>query len=94
MSFNNDTRPPFVESLTIRVNHEKNACKKPPPFLPQLPEQAQLAKREASTHSLAIPPSSILGLKIAFLDKKIIFSTNIELAGIARQSIEASRLDS
>ena len=40
---------------------------------------------------LAIASSSVLGLKIAFLDKIVIFRPNIELEAIARQSVEASR---
>ena len=44
-----------------------------------------------STDHLAIASSSVLGLKIAFLDKIVIFRPNIELEAIARQSIEASR---
>ena len=36
------------------------------------------------------PSSSVLGLKIAFLDKIVIFRLNIELEAIARQSVEAS----
>ena len=63
-----------------------------PLFLPQLPKQAQLPKREASTTCLAMPSSSTLGLKTAFLSKNAIFSPNIELEGIARQVVEASRL--
>ena len=39
----------------------------------------------------AIASSSVLGLKIAFLDKIVIFRPNIELEAIARQSVEASR---
>ena len=41
---------------------------------------------------LAIPSSSILGLKIEFLLKKAVFSPNVELDGIARQVVVASRL--
>ena len=47
--------------------------------------------REASTDHLAIASSSVLGLKIAILDKIVIFSPNIELEAIARQSVDASR---
>ena len=39
-----------------------------------------------------MPSSSTLGLKTAFLSKNAIFSPNIELEGIARQVVEASRL--
>ena len=45
---------------------------------------------ETSTDHLAIASSSVLGLKIAFLDKIVIFRPNIELEVIARQSEEAS----
>ena len=41
---------------------------------------------------LAIASSSILGLKMAFLDKNAIFRPYFELEAIARQSVEASRL--
>ena len=41
-----------------------------------------------------MPSSSILGLKMAFLLKKAVFSPNVELEGIARQVVEASRLGS
>ena len=60
----------------------------------QLLKQAQLPKREASTNCLAMPSSSTLGLKTAFLSKNSIFSPNIEIEGIARQVVEASRLGS
>ena len=59
--------------MVIIPNYEKNASLKPPLFLPQLPKQAQLAKREASTDCLAIPASSTFGLKVAFFDKKCYF---------------------
>ena len=42
-------------------------------------------------HPVAIASSSVLGLKIAFLDKIVIFRPNIELEAIARQYVEASR---
>ena len=41
---------------------------------------------------LAMPSSSTLGLKMAFLLKKAVFSPNVELDGIARQVVEASHL--
>ena len=44
--------------------------------------------------SLAIPSSSIVGLKMEFLLKKAVFSPNVELEGIARQVVEAWRLGS
>ena len=44
-----------------------------------------------STDCLAIAPSSVLDLEMAFLDKIAIFRSNIVLEAIARQSIEASR---
>ena len=69
---------------------KKTEGKKPPLFLPQLPKQAQLPKCEASTTCLAMPSSSTLGLKMAFLLKKAVFSPNVELDGIARQVVEAS----
>ena len=40
--------------------------KKPPLFLPQLPKQTQLPKREASTNCLADASSSTLGLKTPY----------------------------
>ena len=43
---------------------------------------------------LAMPSSSILVLKMAFMLKKAVFSPNVELEGIARQVVEASRLGS
>ena len=60
-------------------------------FLPMLPKKAQITSREASTDCLAIASSSVLGLKMAFLDKIATFRPNIELEAIARQSVEASR---
>ena len=78
--------------MYISPNHEKKCKLEAPLFLPQLPKQAQLAKRKASTDCLAIPASSTFGLKVAFFDKNAIFSPNIELAGIARECVEASRL--
>ena len=39
---------------------------------------------------LAIAPSSVLGLKITFLDKIAIFRSYIVLGAIARQSVDAS----
>ena len=54
--------------------------KKPPLFLPQLPKQAQLPKREASMDCLAYASSSTLGLKTPFfLSKSAVFRPNVEL---------------
>ena len=49
-------------------------------------------KCEASMTCLALRSSSTLGLKMVFLLKKAVFSPNVELDGIARQVVEASRL--
>ena len=59
----------LVVRMHTRVNREKNASL----FLPQLPEQAQLAKCQASTDILAIPASSTFWLKVAIFDKKCYF---------------------
>ena len=64
----------YVPDSTAEGKSQKqNARNKHPLFLPQLPKQAQLAKREASKHSLAIPTSSTFGLKMAFFDNKCYF---------------------
>ena len=44
-----------------------------------------------SMDHLATASSSVLGLKIAFLDKNAIFRPYFELEAIARQSVQASR---
>ena len=45
--------------------------------------------REASMDCLGIAPTSILGMKMVFFVKNVIFRHNIELEAIARQPVEA-----
>ena len=63
-----------AESCSVGWLAKKLEGKKPPLFLPIIPNQEQVPEREASTDCLAYASSSILGLKSQLFCPKMVFS--------------------
>ena len=78
----------IIGSITNKFQNYKRL------FLPQLPKQAQLPKREASTTCLSYALYLNIRAENGIFAQKTVFSPNVELEGIARQVVEASHLGS